>query len=95
MSPSSMAFAHHTKNTTVLKNTLTSPFQSLDSSTTSYLKKKKMMIPLEIDKETKARTKIRSLKMKSIGNHVSYSGINVTVPKSKGKPSTTASSNVS
>ncbi|XP_039143618.1 NDR1/HIN1-like protein 13 [Dioscorea cayenensis subsp. rotundata] len=80
------AFTHDTKNTTILKTALTSSSQSLDSSTASDLKKK-TTIPLEIDLETKAGVKIGSLKTKKIGIQVSCTGINVAVPKSKGKPS--------
>ncbi|KAJ0964564.1 hypothetical protein J5N97_025702 [Dioscorea zingiberensis] len=88
------AFTHDTKNTTILKTTLSSSSQSLDSSIASDLKKK-TTLPLEIDLETKAGVKIGSLKTKKIGIRVSCSGINVAVPKPKGKTPSASSPDAS
>ncbi|XP_008782538.1 NDR1/HIN1-like protein 13 [Phoenix dactylifera] len=80
------AFVHDTKNTTILKTTVSSSGESVDPSAAADLKKKSKL-PLEIDLETKAGVKIGGLKTKKIGIKVHCEGIDVAVPKGKTAPS--------
>lgn len=84
------AFVHGAGNTTLLKTTVSSSGESLDSTAASDLKKKSS-IPLEIDLDTRAGVKIGSIKTKKIGIKVSCDGFDVTLPKKKaGAPAKTA-----
>ncbi|KAJ0977478.1 hypothetical protein J5N97_012952 [Dioscorea zingiberensis] len=78
-----LGFVQGTKNNTVLKTTVTTSGQRLDSPTASDLKKSN--VPIEIDMETKVIIKIGALKTKKIPIGVSCSAINAAVPKTKGK----------
>lgn len=79
-------FVHDTKNTTILKTTVSTSGESVDASAAADLKKKSKL-PLEIDLDTKAGVKIGGLKTKKIGIKVHCEGIDVAVPKGKTAPS--------
>ncbi|KAJ9179330.1 hypothetical protein P3X46_011133 [Hevea brasiliensis] len=86
------SFVHGTKNTTLLKATITSSGQQLDDIPSSQLKtalKSKNGLGLKIELETKVKLKMGGLKTPKVGIRVSCEGIKVTVPS--GKTATTAS----
>ncbi|KAG1330168.1 NDR1/HIN1-like protein 13 [Cocos nucifera] len=76
------AFVHDTKNTTILKTTVSTSGESVDASAAADLKKKSKL-PLEIDLETNAGMKIGGLKTKKMGIKVHCAAIDVAVPKGK------------
>lgn len=84
------AFVHEARNTTLLKASVTTSGQRLDSSTASDLKKK-TSLPLQIQLETRAGVKVGSLKTKKIRVRVSCDGVNVSVPKGKSTPAASSS----
>ncbi|MQL80234.1 hypothetical protein Taro_012688 [Colocasia esculenta] len=88
------AFVHEAKNTTLLKASVTSSGQSLDSTAAADLKKKSSL-PLEIQMETRAGVKVGSLKTKKIRIRVSCSGVSVAVPKGKAAPPAASSPDAS
>ncbi|KDP40769.1 hypothetical protein JCGZ_24768 [Jatropha curcas] len=86
------SFAHGTKNTTLLKATITSSNVQLDDTSSSQLKqdlKTKNGLALKIKLETKVKVKMDSLKTPKVGIRVSCEGIKVTAPS--GKTATKAS----
>ncbi|XP_022980698.1 NDR1/HIN1-like protein 13 [Cucurbita maxima] len=87
-------FVHNTKNTTLLKTSIISNRQQLDSSSVSTLKssmKSKKGLPLQIQLDTKVKLKMGALKSPKIGIRVSCDGISVTVPTGK-SPATASTS---
>ncbi|XP_008793226.1 NDR1/HIN1-like protein 13 [Phoenix dactylifera] len=80
------AFVHDTKNTTILRTTVSTSGESVDASAAADLKKKSKL-PLEIDLETKAGVKIGGLKTKKMWIKVHCVGIDVAAPKGKTAPS--------
>ncbi|XVF74395.1 hypothetical protein PTKIN_Ptkin13bG0107100 [Pterospermum kingtungense] len=85
------AFVHGTKNTTLLKATITSN-QDLDDTSAGKLKtalKSKNGLPLKIKLDTKVKAKMGALKTPKLGIRVTCEGIKVTAPT--GKSATTAS----
>lgn len=79
-------FVHNTKNTTLLKTSISSTGQKLDSSSESTLKssmKSKKGLPLQVQLDTKVKLKMGALKSPKIGIRVSCDGISVTVPTGK------------
>ncbi|OAY36506.1 NDR1/HIN1-like protein 13 [Manihot esculenta] len=86
------SFVHGTKNTTLLKATITSSGQQLDDASSSRLKtdlKSKNGLDLKIELETKVKLKMGGLKTPKIRIRVACDGIKATVPS--GKTATTAS----
>ncbi|XP_038875722.1 NDR1/HIN1-like protein 13 [Benincasa hispida] len=87
-------FVHNTKNTTLLKTSIISKGQQLDSSSESTLKssmKSKKGLPLQIQLDTKVKLKMGALKSPKIGIRVSCDGISVNVPTGK-SPATASTS---
>lgn len=74
------AFVHGTKNTTVLKATVSSSRRSLEPEEAADLRKRKKLA-LKIDLDTKAGVKIGGFKSKWIGIRVSCDGIDGRVDK--------------
>ncbi|CAA6671667.1 unnamed protein product [Spirodela intermedia] len=79
------SFVHEARNTTLLKTTVASAGQSLETSAASDLKKKSSLA-LEIRLETKAGVKLGGMKTKRVRIRVTCDGINVAVPKGKVSP---------
>ncbi|KAJ6802313.1 uncharacterized protein M6B38_194660 [Iris pallida] len=75
-------FLHGAKNTTVLRTSVSSSGESVDSSAVSDLKKKST-IPVVIELDTRAGVKVGKLKTKKIGIRVRCEGVSVPVPKNK------------
>ncbi|XP_022148112.1 NDR1/HIN1-like protein 13 [Momordica charantia] len=87
-------FVHETKNTTLLKTSIISSRQQLDSSSESTLKsamKSKKGLPLAIQLDTKVKLKMGALKSPKIGIRVSCDGISVSVPTGKSPATATTS----
>lgn len=76
------AFVHDTKNITILKTTVSTSGESVDTSAATDLKKKSKL-PVEIDLETKAGVKIGGLETKKMKIKVHCPAIDVAVPKGK------------
>ncbi|KAF8401002.1 hypothetical protein HHK36_014305 [Tetracentron sinense] len=88
------SFVHGTKNSTVLKSSISSAGRDLDTASVALLKsdlKKKSGLPLEIKLETKVKVKMGGLKTSKVGIRVSCDGIQAAVPKGK-SPSTASTS---
>lgn len=87
------AFVHGKKNTTVLKTSIASTGQQVDSTAASALKsglKSKNGLALKIRLETKVKVKIGGLKTPRVGIRVTCGGIRATAPAA-GKSAATAS----
>ncbi|XP_042500902.1 NDR1/HIN1-like protein 10 [Macadamia integrifolia] len=87
------AFTHGTKNTTVLKGTVSSAGEDLDLSSVSSLKSdlKKGGIPLVVEMDTKVKLKMGGLKTSKVMIRVICKGLKANVPKGK-TPATLSSS---
>lgn len=87
------SFVHGTKNTTLLKATITSDGQQqLDDNSAGVLKtdlKSKNGVALKLELNTKVKAKMGGLKTPKVGIRVNCEGIRATVPS--GKTATTAS----
>jgi hypothetical protein len=80
-------FVHRSKNSTVLRATVSKSGQSEDSpALRSDLKKKSL--PLKIQLDTKVKVKIGALKTKKVGVRITCKGIKANIPT--GRSSTTA-----
>uniref|UniRef100_A0A2P2J5H1 Late embryogenesis abundant protein LEA-2 subgroup domain-containing protein n=1 Tax=Rhizophora mucronata TaxID=61149 RepID=A0A2P2J5H1_RHIMU len=81
------AFSQTTKNETSFRNVVVSGSNDLDvepaNELRSDLKKKKGMVPLEIELDTKVKVKMGGLKTKKVGIRVTCDGIKGAVPKGK------------
>ncbi|KAI4355509.1 hypothetical protein L6164_004273 [Bauhinia variegata] len=89
------AFEHGKRNTTLLKASILSSGQELDSEAASQLKtnmKSKNGLPLTVRLDTKAKAKMGGLKTPNVGIRVTCEGIKVTLPAGK-KPATASTSN--
>ncbi|KAL7222037.1 hypothetical protein ACSBR1_023872 [Camellia fascicularis] len=79
-------FVHFRKNTTILRTTITSNGQSMDSTSVSVLKsdlKNKKSLPMKIELDTKVKVKIGGLKSNKVGIKVLCEGIKAAVPTGK------------
>ncbi|XP_042517563.1 NDR1/HIN1-like protein 13 [Macadamia integrifolia] len=87
------AYTHDTKNTTVLRATVTSTGEDLDSSSASSLKSdlKKGGIPLAVQLDTKVKVKMGGLKTTKLMIRVTCDELKTGVPKGK-TPGTLTSS---
>ncbi|XP_043703726.1 NDR1/HIN1-like protein 6 [Telopea speciosissima] len=87
------AFTHETKNTTVLRATVSSVGEDLDLSSAASLKSdlKKGEIPLVIEMDTKVKVQIGNLKTNKAMIRVTCNGLKANVPKGK-TPATLSSS---
>lgn len=77
------SFVHGKKNTTVLKTSIASSGQQVDSGSASALKsglKSKSGLALKIRLDTKVKVKIGGLKTPRVGIRVTCGGIRVTAP---------------
>ncbi|KAL1345099.1 hypothetical protein HN51_018888 [Arachis hypogaea] len=89
------AFDHGKKNTTVLKTTISSSGQALQSDDAAKLKssmKSKSGLPLQVKLETKVKAVMGNLKTPKVRIRVSCEGIKATLPSGK-KPATASTSN--
>ncbi|XP_057978457.1 NDR1/HIN1-like protein 10 [Malania oleifera] len=87
------AFVHETKNTTVLKATISSGGQTLDDASAGSLKsdlKSKNGLPLEVQLDTKVRVKVVGVKTRKVPIRVSCDGIRATVPTGKSSAAKTS-----
>ncbi|KAF8011583.1 hypothetical protein BT93_J2005 [Corymbia citriodora subsp. variegata] len=87
------SFVHGKKNTTVLKTTIASNGQQVDSTAASAVKsglKSKSGLALKIRLDTKVKVKIGGLKTPRVGIRVTCGGIRATAPAA-GKSAATAS----
>ncbi|KAL7191173.1 hypothetical protein ACSBR2_023276 [Camellia fascicularis] len=79
-------FVHFRKNTTILRTTITSNGQSMDSTSVSVLKsdlKNKKSLPMKIELDSKVKVKIGGLKSNKVGIKVLCEGIKAAVPTGK------------
>ncbi|CAL5373955.1 unnamed protein product [Camellia sinensis] len=79
-------FVHFRKNTTILRTTIASNGQSMDSTSVSVLKsdlKNKKSLPMKIELDTKVKVKIGGLKTNKVGVRVLCEGIKAAVPTGK------------
>ncbi|KAJ7963176.1 Late embryogenesis abundant (LEA) hydroxyproline-rich glycoprotein family [Quillaja saponaria] len=89
------SFIHGKKNSTLLKASILSSGQAIESGDVSNLKaniKSKNGLPLKIRLDTKVKVKMGGLKTEKIGIRVNCDGIKVTVPSGK-TPATASTSN--
>ncbi|XP_043720306.1 NDR1/HIN1-like protein 6 [Telopea speciosissima] len=88
------AYTHDTKNTTVLRATVTSTGEDLDSSSASSLKSdlKEGGIPLAVQLDTKVKIKMGGLNTKKVMIRVTCDGLKTDVPKGKTLATLTSSS---
>jgi hypothetical protein len=90
------SFNHGKKNTTLLKASILSNGESLETDSASQLKKNmksKNGLPLKVKLDTKVKAKMGKLKTPNVGIRVSCDGIRVHLPVGK-KPATASTSNV-
>lgn len=89
------AFQHGKKNTTMLKASIMSSGEELESDAAKQLKasmKSRNGLPLRVKLDTKVKAKVGSLKTPKVGIRVSCDGIRVNLPAGK-KPATASTSN--
>ncbi|OWM76572.1 NDR1/HIN1-like protein 6 [Punica granatum] len=91
------AFVHGKRNSTVLRSSITSNNQPLDSDSLSKLKsalKGKNGVPLKVKLDTKVKMKAGGLKTPRIGIRVTCDGIRATVPAAGKAPAVASTANV-
>ncbi|XP_061371092.1 NDR1/HIN1-like protein 6 [Gastrolobium bilobum] len=89
------SFEHGKKNTTLLKASILSNGQALESDAVTQLKasmKSKNGLPLKVTLDTKVKAKMGKLKTPYVGIRVACDGIRVNLPAGK-KPATASTSN--